>query len=294
MPVRRSPRGMAVALAAAAILLMAAGREAAGRVRSAFALALVPFRTSAAWTDRLADALSGPDAPPDELERRVDYYRRKNQGLHVRLSETEARLAEVSGAREVVRERTTRLLPAAVVLTADGSAWRRSITATRGTSDGVVPGQLVLWEKHLVGRVAEASPWTCRIQLVTDPAFKVGAVTVPRYPQAPPSPFDEARSPREGLRGAGPNALSGRDTGVYEGCGDRAGILKWLAGETTAEESAIVVTTPDPSTGLPGGLLLGRVTGVSRSRGPFPRVDVQPFLNFRAIESVVIVLGVTP
>ena len=51
-----------------------------------------------------------------------------------------------------------------------------------------------------------------------------------------------------------------------------------------------VVTTDDPANGVPRGLILGRVSGPSSARNPLPRVGVEPVLNFRALEHVMLLV----
>ncbi len=164
------------------------------------------------------------------------------------------------------------LLPAYVVVPSDSNAWRRSMILLRGSADGVAKGMLVMWQCHLIGRVAEAGPFSCRVQLVTDSGFRIGAVAQPKL-------YDDAIP------------LATRDLGILEGSGDSHAVLKWMSGEALVEEGATVVTAPDPASGIPRGLILGRVSSILRGRGLYPRVDVTPFLNVRALDSTVIVLG---
>lgn len=272
MSSRRKPSAVPFALAGLAVFLMAGPRFLPQAARTTAALAFVPMRATALGASHLLGRVT-PSAPAVELEKQLDYYRAKAQEYVDKYSAAQERLREVSGVREVFPDPRIRLVPASVIVNADSCAWRKSIVVARGSSSGVARGQLVLWEKHLVGRVAEVGPWSARVQLIGDPAFKVGGVAVPRQQD-------------------GASSLASRDTGVFEGCGEKGGVLKWVSGETTAEDGAIVVTTPDPANGIPQGLILGRITGVQRGRGPYPRVELVPFVNPRALESVVVVVGV--
>lgn len=275
MSARRRGSLAPLALAAAAVALMIGPRGLPQSARATAALALVPLRATALGVHGLLRRAFGPDASPDELAREREYHVCKLQEMHIRNQQLLRDIEGLSGVRAVLPDPELKLLRASVVVTADATAWRRTLVIARGSTHGVQPGQLVLWEKHVVGRVLQTGPWSSRVLLLTDPAFKVGAVTVPRYEE-------------------GPTAASARDTGVFEGTGERHGVLKWLSGDTAAEEGAIVVTTADPLGGVPRGLVLGRVAAVSRSRAPSPRVDVEPFVNPLALESVVVVLGAAP
>ncbi len=50
------------------------------------------------------------------------------------------------------------------------------------------------------------------------------------------------------------------------------------------------MTTEDPINGVPRGLVLGRISSVNNGRGAAPKVEVEPILNFRALEHVMILL----
>ncbi|HLY10014.1 MAG TPA: rod shape-determining protein MreC, partial [Planctomycetota bacterium] len=69
-----------------------------------------------------------------------------------------------------------------------------------------------------------------------------------------------------------------------------SGQLKWLGGENPVENGAAVLTTEDPLNGVPRGLSLGRVTSVNTGRGAFPKVDVEPLLDFRSLEHVMVLV----
>lgn len=271
MPPRNRGSWTPLALAAAAVVLMAGPKGCPQGARTTLALALVPLRVSALATAHFADRVV-PSASAADLEKDRDFWRTKAAELHERATWLERQAQQLQRIREVIADPGVRLLPASVVLNADASAWRRTITITRGTVHGVARDQLVLCDKHVVGRVAEAGPWSSRVLLVCDPAFKCGAVAVPRRP-------------------SDAGALGERETGIFEGDAGQGGVLKWLAGEAAAEEGALVVTASDPARGVPRGLILGRVAGAARGRGATPRADVAPFVNPRALEAVVVVLG---
>jgi len=207
-------------------------------------------------------------ADPLELAR----LQSKVQEQEAKISDLQGLLDNLSRVRGAMKDPKLVLLPAYVIVPSDSNAWRRSMVLQRGSSDGVAKGMLVLWEGHLIGRVAEAGPYSCRVQLVTDSGFRIGAVAQPKL-------YDDSIP------------LATRDLGVLEGGGDSRAVLKWMSGEAIVEEGATVVTAPDPDSGIPRGLILGRVSSILRGRGLYPRVDVVPFLNVRALDSAVIVVG---
>ena len=173
--------------------------------------------------------------------------------------------------KQTLKELNPRLLMADVLLPTDGSPWRKSMTIALGGGSGARKGMLVLYNSQLVGRVLEAGPLTSRVQLCTDPGFRVGAVAVPRqYTQGV--------------------SFEKRHVGVYEGTSGENGHLKWLSGDTPVETDALVLTTEDPLNGIPRGLILGRVSKLSSGRGAFPRVEVEPIVNFRGLEQVMLLV----
>jgi rod shape-determining protein MreC len=99
----------------------------------------------------------------------------------VRLLETEVTrlrraLLEAGSASELVQQAPdVRLIPAEVLPLAGGADVLRRVALARGERDGVRPGQPVLADGVLVGRVANVTPATCEVLLVTDPEFRIRA-----------------------------------------------------------------------------------------------------------------------
>jgi len=111
---------------------------------------------------------------------------------------------------------------------------------------------------------------TSRVVLTTDPSFVAGAVAVPQID-------------------ASGSLLSERDHGVVRGDGVRLR-MKWLTADLSVETGTHVLTAEDPLHRVPQGFLLGQVTEVSRGRGPYPEVLVEPSVNAEALEFVTILL----
>ena len=65
---------------------------------------------------------------------------------------------------------------------AGSSGALRRVALARGRNDGVEPGQVVLADRVLVGRVATVTASTCEVLLATDPSFRIRA-TVSRDDQ---------------------------------------------------------------------------------------------------------------
>lgn len=264
-------RGTPVVLAAVSLVLLMLPGAITHKPRLLVLAAFIPVRSVANGVTGFIERFVPQATAADTDTVKLDHLKGRVQELSARVSDLQGRLEQVSGTRGVLADPRYVLLPADVVVNADSSGWRRSMVLARGTSHGVARGMLVLWEKHLIGRVIEASPFTCRVLLATDSGFRIGAVALPRS-------YD------------GSVELSKSEIGVLEGTGDRGSVLKWISGEALVEQGATVVTTADPATGVPRGLLIGRVEGVARHRGLYPRVDVTPFVNARSLDSVSILL----
>jgi rod shape-determining protein MreC len=256
--------------AAASVAMMLLPSAITQRARLTALGAAGPARRLATVAADFASRLRSPDAD-DELRRQNEFLRSQVVALHARNGELAAKLEAATAARASLPDADFDLLAADVLVNLDSSAWRQTLVVRRGTSDGVAPGMLVLYHCHVVGRVAEAGPWHSRITLTTDPAFRAGAISIPRTEEA-----DLAVAPR--------------NIGIFEGTGTERGLLKWLQGETPIEDGAYVVTSDDPANGVPKGLILGRVTGIDRGRGAYPRVDVTPIVNPLGLEFVLILV----
>ena len=230
-----------------------------------------PFRSLGTAATGRRGRFAPVSAKSEELHTRVDFLNDQVRRLENENKVLQSQVDQASGLKQPARDLNFRLLHADVLFPADGSPWRKSLTLALGTGAGVEKGMLVLYNNQVVGRIIETSPWSCRVQAVTDPGFRARAVAAPRtYSQGV--------------------SFSERQVGVYEGTSGSSGQLKWLTGDAAVEHEAFVLTTDDPENGVPRGLILGRVSAVNAGRGRFPKVDVDPILNLQNLERVTILL----
>lgn len=258
--------------AIASVVLMALPSPVAHKTRVTGLAAFIPLRLLADETHDLGERAWNrvrPGSGDDDLQRQNEYYRDLVVQLHARNIELSEQLASATGLKGIAREGNYQIVVADVILNLDASSFRQTLVISAGTREGVERGQLVLFHNHLVGRVLEAGPYTSKVQLVTDSGFRAGAVSVPK-------------TATDGV------AFARRDVGVFEGNGAETGVLKWIAGETPVEEGNYVVTTEDPINDVPKGLILGKVSSLSRGRGPYPRVEVTPIIDPRGLEFVLV------
>ena len=244
------------------------------KVRLAALVGLKPLHSSAFAATALPGRLL-PSHENAELQTQNDFYKDQIQKLLNEKAICQAKLDQVSGLKQACPELNFRILHAGILLPTDGSTWRKSLTLSLGANAGIQKGMLVLYNSQLVGRILQTSPWTSLVQLVTDPAFKAGAVAVPK-------------STVQGL------SFDKRRVGLYEGTSGPKGQLKWIMGDSLLEQDGFVMTTEDPPNGVPRGLILGRVSAVATGSGPYPRVEVDPIVDFRSLEHVMVLIEARP
>ena len=229
----------------------------------------IPLQGLGRWASRLPGTVLNPVG--QEASAKIEFLEDQNRRLQKENQRLALQLEQALGMKQPVRDQSYRMISADVIFPTDSSPWRKSLTLALGTGHGVEKGMLVVYNSQVVGRVSEAGPKTSRVQTVTDPGFRAAAVAAPRTYVAGVS-------------------LTERHPGVYSGTSGESGELKWYSGETAAEPGAFVVTAEDPVNGVPRGLILGRVTGTLSARNPLPRVGVEPVLNFRALEHVMLLV----
>jgi len=259
-------------LAAVSMALMAIPAGWSHAPRLLVPAAIVPLASPAAAAGTWMAGVRGGTPPADELVRENEFLKSKNLQYQADIAKYRDQIDSLTNVRRIIKDPKRSFLTAGVVISVDTSMWRRTFVIDQGSRRGVRKGMPVLWHNHLIGLVVEAQPWTSRVALITDPKVTVGAMAVARGAESAPLP--------------------GRDLCVLEGTGAAAASLKWASPDATAGEGATVVTCADPNRGIPEGLLLGRVTGVSRVKGPFACPLVQPFVDIRGVDSVLVLMKI--
>jgi cell shape-determining protein MreC len=251
-------------------LLLLAPSSVTQKTRLTAVAGFLPFRSLATWAERLPDKVR-TSAQSQEAATKLAFLEDQNLKQANEIKRLSLQLEQALGMKQPVRDQNYRMIVADVVFPTDSSPWRKSLTIAMGSRDGIDKGMLVLYNNQVVGRVSETASRTSRVQIVTDPGFRAGAVAAPKTYVSGVS-------------------LSERHAGVYQGTAGQNGQLKWFGGETPVENGAFVVTTEDPMNGVPRGLVLGRVAAVNHGRGAFPKVEVEPILNFQALEHVMLLV----
>ncbi|MEK7269812.1 MAG: rod shape-determining protein MreC [Planctomycetota bacterium] len=193
------------------------------------------------------------------LEAAVADQRIANAALHAEIR----RLGEI---RETFGAPPERILLANVAAVAsDANPLRRSILLAAGTESGVRPGQPALWGRSLAGVVAEASPRSSRIRLLTDAGVRI-----------------RARSLRAG------RPVSEGVEGLLEGTGGPQLMLRFVPMDADVRKNDVLVSAA-PFSGLPAGAVLARVfSSQPDPASPHLRILAEPVAPFGRMDRLAI------
>ncbi|MRS11564.1 MAG: rod shape-determining protein MreC [Actinobacteria bacterium] len=212
-----------------------------------------PFRAFTVWVEGLGasrERLETLEAQNDELRARLaelEEARQENERLRALVEFAEERKLAKLGARVTRRP---------------VSIWEGVIQLDRGSSDGVESGMPVIAAQGLVGQVAEVSPNSCTVRLLTDQQSGVAAMI-----------------------------QSTRATGVVRGSVSGELSLDFVDRAQLPIVGDVVITS-----GLggvyPTGIVVGDVTLVDDRRGElYPRVTLESRVQVDRIEEVFILVG---
>jgi rod shape-determining protein MreC len=183
------------------------------------------------------------------------------------LQEKEELAREAERLREILQLRKELPLDtvAAEVIAREGTAWSRTITLDKGSSDGVRLNAAVISATGVVGRVIAVGPGASRVQLILD-----------------------------GQAGVGVRIERSRVTGILAGQpGMSIGAISDLVMKYVPSLADVVVGDVVVTSGLdrlyPPGLVVGRVRSVTRGAGLFKEILVTPSAQFNTVEELMIV-----
>jgi rod shape-determining protein MreC len=165
-------------LVAAGLLLLSEG----GMLAPAQDLISRPISGFQAWLAvryaAIRDVLRSPAdlaalrARNTELELEVAQLQQEIIGLQEEIAEAEI----LSALLDYARSRPESRYLAADVIGKDTSPFIRSIWIGRGSDAGILHGMPVITERGLVGRIAEVTASSARVQLITDPGIAVNVL----------------------------------------------------------------------------------------------------------------------
>ncbi len=144
-------------------------------------------------------------------------------------------------------------------------SWQAMVVIDKGLKDGVLPEMPVLSASPrkgaaLVGQVVAAEDHYAKVLLLLDPSSAVDVLV--------------QRS---------------RQRGILRGQGKRVCLLDYVPAEADVRENDLVVTSGFDGL-YPKGILVGRVKKIypGRLKGLFRPIEVEPAVNFEALEEVVV------
>jgi len=195
---------------------------------------------------------------------------RENKKLKETLAETQARLnrlyeLEKSNARLrallAFKSQTPHAIVAAEVIGKDPHPWFKSVVIDKGTVEGIAPGLPVVMPRGIVGQVIETAVHTSKVILITDQNSSVDGLV--------------QRTRAKGIVKGGPGDLT---------------IFEYVLRKDVIEEGDIIVSSGFDGV-YPRGLPIGRVVAIDHTEsGMFQTIAVLPFVDFRKLEEVLVIL----
>ena len=220
-----------------------------------------PFRDAYGWFSGLVDAKE----EADRLRRELAAAREEAARFQLQAAENE-RLRAITGYRAPAGLADFDLVPAAVV--AYPGPFSSQVTVAAGSDAGVTEdASVVSAEGALVGRVTAVTGGQARVMLLVDGASAVSATDVQT----------RARGVVRGRPGS--DTLS----------------LDFVVKDDRVQEGDTVVTAGSQHGELesryPRGIRIGRVTYASSTdTDPFKTVQIEPFVDFDGLESVMVLV----
>ncbi|MBN2247845.1 MAG: rod shape-determining protein MreC [Coriobacteriia bacterium] len=197
-------------------------------------------------------------------QERVQTLEQQNQELRARLAELEEARQENERLRALVdfaEERKFAKLGAEVIRR-PVSIWEGVIVIDRGSTDGVEPGMPVIAAQGLIGQIADVSPHSSSVRLVTDQMSGVAAIV-----------------------------QSSRTPGVVRGSVDGSLSLDFIDRASLPVAGDVVLTSGIGGV-YPGGIVIGDVVSVDDRHGElYPRIKVASRVPIGSIEEVFVLVG---
>lgn len=154
------------------------------------------------------------------------------------------------------------LTVAAEVIAGFPDNWSRGVMIDKGARAGIKAGNAVMLESGLAGRVIEVSDHTAKIMLLDDPDSSVSAFV--------------QRTREEGL-------ISGNIAGGLQ--------MRYLDKDSAVAVGDVILTS-GLTRNYPPSLPIGRVSGINDdAQGLSKRCLVEPFVNLKSIEEVLVITG---
>ncbi|MCE5328905.1 rod shape-determining protein MreC [bacterium] len=197
------------------------------------------------------------------LSRRVKELEQEKAKLLNDYSENINLKIENNSLRELlnIKQRKNYKTVSAKVIGYNEEKWESEITLNVGKNDGVIEGMGVINEKGFIGIVILSAGDSCKVRLLNDQQISIGA-----------------------------RILSSRSLGMVEGSSSKKIFLNYISKEDIVYNGDIVITS-EFGKYIPPEILIGIVKNISDSdENPFKTIEIEPFVNFRSIENVLVIL----
>ena len=153
------------------------------------------------------------------------------------------------------------------IISEDPNNYVSALTVDQGQAAGVAPGMVVVSGDGLLGRVSSVSTNSAKIVLVTDSSTSIYVVV---------------------------QRADSRASGIVEGTGRGRLTMKFVSQAAEIQPGDVVVTSGRGGT-YPGGIHVGQVVSVQRNDvAPFQQAEVQPAVDVRHLDTVLIVANFLP
>ncbi len=238
--------------------------------------------TAAGAADGIVDDEPGRDDPGTNDGREKEM---RSRLIEARLEIMELR--NLLNMRNELRRLELRRVPyiylTRILSIGESSPWRRSITIDRGEQQpmdkpGLIPGLALTTGRRMIGRVTEVGPHTSRVQLITDPDFRLKVIALP----------PDGKIPEEGKQFPNPSVYLHQRTGIIEGTGGGTLKLTEVLASVFIKTGWEVISAGEPDDPIPRGLLLGTVQTVSETHGQFKKIVVRPSFQIRDVRTAMV------
>ena len=264
---RRILSGLILALLAGGLILLALG----GYLTPLTRLAVTPLVSAQEWLATRYMALRDYLTAPQD----VAALRQRNQQLEAEVARLQAEIVTLqqqlveaqtlAALLDFARSHVTNEYKAARVIGRDPNPFLHYLIINRGSDDGIRPGMPVVSAEGLVGYVDAVIPRAARVRLITDPGMRVDVRVEPANVDA---------------------VLQGSLTGELS--------LTMLPLNAKVEPGNLIMTS-----GLggrfPPNILVGQVVSTRKlAYALFQEASVQPVVDFRRLEIVLVIVNFRP
>jgi len=160
-----------------------------------------------------------------------------------------------------IKQRNDYKTVAAKVIGYNEGKWESEITLNVGKNNGVLEGMGVINEKGFIGIITLSASNSCKVRLLNDSQMSLGA-----------------------------RLLSSRSLGMVEGSASKKIIFNYIPKEDLIYSGDIIMTS-EFGKYIPPEIPIGIVKKVSVSESnPYKTIEIEPFVNFKSIENVLVIL----